>query len=220
MNNPQNADAPSINGIAGDIVDADPSNGARRPGKNTAAAKLAKARFKWIAALVLVLAVGAVLAVTLHSATPAAGGKTHGFSGYVCHGTQATLFDNINAEAVSNGASRPTFSTHGMAYCLMYIQTYHWNKGAGSPPGSVGLVRLGGPAALPESIASLSAKASSSQGVPNVNWFASVPITKPVILDGTYSCADSDPSTWSSDKASGGAGFCIVYANLAVPPGR
>jgi len=220
MNKPQNDNSPSIDGVARDIVDADPSNARGRPGKNGPAATLLRRRATWVMVSVLVVAIGAVLAVTLHGGSPAAGGKTHSFAGYVCHGTQVPLFDNVNAEAVSNGGSPPEFSTHGVAYCLMYIQTYHWNKGAGSPPGSVGLVRLSGPAALPKYIASLSAKASNSQGVPNVNWYVSVQISKPVILDGTYSCADSDPSTWSSDTASGGAGFCIVDGSLAVPANK
>jgi len=39
---------------------------------------------------------------------------------------------------------------------------------------------------------------------------------KPVILDGSYTCYDSDPSTWSADKSSGGAGFCIVKVVPAI----
>ena len=221
MSDPQNSTSPSIDAIARDIVDADPSNGTERPGKSAPARSLLKRRSTWALVLVLGIAIGAVLALTLHGGSPAAvSGKTHSFAGYLCHGTEAPLFDNINAEAVSNGGSPPTFSTHGMAYCLMYIQTYHWNKGTGSAPGSIGLVRVSGPAALPKYVASLPAKASSSQHVPNVNWGASISISKPVIIDGTYSCADSDPSTWSQDAASGGSGFCIVYGSLAVPPNK
>jgi len=220
MNNPQGGNEPSIDAIAGDIVDRDPSNGTGRPGKKTVATKLRRRPAVWLVALVVIAAVGAVLALTLHSGSPSAGGgKPPHLAGYVCHGAEATVFDNINSDAVSNGASQPGFSTGGKAYCLMYVQTYHWNKGKGRPPGSVGLVRSTG-APLPAYIASLQAQASSSQGVPNVNWSASVPIAKPVIIDGTYSCADSDPSTWSSDSASHGAGFCIVKASLAVPPSK
>jgi hypothetical protein len=219
MSDPHNDTSRSIDEIAGKIIDTDPSNASGRPGKNGRAVALVRRRATWAVVLVLLVAIGAVVTITLRGNTPAAA-PTHGLAGYVCHGAQVPIFDNVNAQAVSNGGSAPTFSTHGTPYCLLYIQTYHWNKGKGSPPGSVGLVRLSGPAALPKYIEDLPAQASSSQSVPNVNWSASVPITKAVIVDGTYSCADSDPSTWSSDTASGGAGFCIVDGSLAIPPSK
>ena len=215
MSNPHNGNNPSIDGIARDIVEADPSNASGRPGKNGQASSLLGRRATKVVIFLFVVAIGAVVAILVKGGSPSS--KTHGSANYTCHGTQVRVFDNINAQAVSNGGTPPSFNTEGKAYCLMYIQTYHWNKGKGSRPGTVGLVRVSGPAALPKYIASLPAQASSSQSVPNVNWGTSVPITKRVILDGTYSCADSDPSTWSSDAASGGAGFCIVYGSLAVP---
>jgi len=219
MNNAQDPGAQSIDEIAKDIVDNDPSNAMARPGKNSSASKLLRKPVTWVVALVLVAAIIGVV-VSLESGSPVVGGGNgRAFAGYICHGTQFTLFDNVNADAVSNGGSQPTFSTHGKAYCLMYVQTYHWNNGAGSPAGTVGLARLSGPAALPSYVRSLPTKTSAGQnGAANVNWYAAVSISKPVILDGAYSCTDSDPSTWSSDKASGGAGFCLVYADLAIPP--
>jgi len=221
MNEPQNGTSRSIDAIAGKIIDTDLSNASGRPGKNGRAATLLRRRATWVAVFVLAVAIGAIATIMLRGGTPKANGAaTHDFADYVCHGAQVPLFDNVNAQAVSNGGSTPSFSTHGTAYCLLYIQTYHWNKGKGSPPGTVGLVRLSGPAALPKYITTLPAKGSSSQSVPNVNWGASVPITKPVIIDGTYACADSDPSTWSSDTASDGKGFCIVDGSLAVPANK
>lgn len=217
MNDGNHQGRASIDAIARDIVDRDPSNGAVRPGKIGSTRSVLRRPKTWVGLLVLA-AIGIGLAVALggHSSP----GTARGFSSYVCHGTQQTLFDNVNADSVASGGLRPTFSTRGKPYCLMYVQTYHWNKGKGSPPGTVGLVRLSGPVPLPKRIASLAAKASAGQGgVANVNWYASVSITKPVILDGTYSCADSDPATWSANKASGGDGFCIVYGNLAIPGG-
>ncbi len=219
MNDGQGEGKSSIDGIARDIVDRDPSNGAGRPGKTGTKRSVLKRPSTWLGLVVLV-AVGVVVGVFLGKGSSPGGGRTGNFSSYVCHGTQQTLFDNVNADTVANGGLQPSFSTHGKAYCLMYIQTYHWNQAKGSPPGTVGLVRLSGPAALPKYIGSLAAKASAGQnGVPNVNWYASVSITKPVILDGRYSCADSDPATWSANQASGGDGFCIVYGNLAIPGG-
>lgn len=218
MNNAEDRNGQSIDELARSIVNNDPSNAAGRPGKKGSTGRFFRKPLIWVAGAVLVAAIVGIVLSLGHGSSP--GGATeHGFVGYVCHGTQLTLFDNVNADAVSNGGSRPTFSTHGNAYCLMYVQTYHWNNGAGSTPGTIGLVRLSGPGAIPSYVASLPAKTSAGEnGAANVNWFASVPITKPVILDGEYSCADSDPSTWSTNKESGGAGFCLVYADLAIPP--
>lgn len=221
MNNAQDRNAQSIDEIARNIVNGDPSNAIGRPGKNRFTGGLLRKPVIWVAgAVVVATIVGIVL--SLGNGSSLGGGATErGFAGYVCHGTQLTLFDNVNADAVSNGGSQPTFSTHGKAYCLMYIQTYHWNNGTGSPPGTIGLVRLSGPGAIPSYVGSLPAKTTAGEnGAANVNWYASVSINKPVILDGAYSCTDSDPSTWSSNKASGGAGFCLVYADLAIPPAK
>ena len=51
-----------------------------------------------------------------------------------------------------------------------------------------------------------------------MSWYVEVPTAPtpkvkgrfPYVLDGTYSCFDSDPRPWSEDAGSGGAGFCIV----------
>ena len=141
---------------------------------------------------------------------PAAKGK------YQCSGKQKTVFDNTNGLEVDDGATPPTFSTHGKAYCVTYIQTYHWNSGNGAAPGTLGLRRVSVAAALPRELGPFQAKGSSGQGgAANVNWYADVPTTTPEIIDGIYECQDSGESTWSSNKASaaplGGNGFCIVY---------
>jgi len=153
------------------------------------------------------------LAVGLASASPAAA------TSYICSGKQTTLFDNTNSFAVSKGGSPPTFSTKGKAYCLTYVQTYHWNNGSGSSPGKVGVTRQG-TAPAGSGISNgirLPAKASAGQGgAPNVNWYADRSYTQPLVLDGTYTCYDSEPSTWSANKESSGAGFCIVYVDPAV----
>ena len=67
---------------------------------------------------------------------------------------------------------------------------------------------------LPRELGPYKAKGSSGQGgAPNVNWYADVPQDPPAdILDGRYECVDSGEASWSSNKQSGGHGFCIVYA--------
>jgi len=139
-------------------------------------------------------------------------------SKYVCHGNQITLFDNTNGYEVSNGGTPPTFSTKGKAYCVTYIQTYHWNGGKGSAPGHLSLQRVSGPAGLPKHTHFFAAKTSTGQdNAPNVNFYADVPSSPPTIIDGTYKCEDTVLTTWSTDKQSNG-GFCIIYATPAVPP--
>ena len=49
-----------------------------------------------------------------------------------------------------------------------------------------------------------------------MNWYVNFSTAKPVVINGTYSCVDSDPATWSQDQQSGGKGFCTVYVVNAV----
>jgi PKD repeat protein len=66
----------------------------------------------------------------------------------------------------------------------------------------------------------LKAVGSAGQGgAPNVNWTATVPSGKQVIVNGTYSCTDSSHSTWSKNQGSGKKGFCKVYGVAAVQAG-
>jgi len=41
-----------------------------------------------------------------------------------------------------------------------------------------------------------------------------------VILNGTYTCQDSDPASWSQNPQTGGKGFCIVYVTNVVKKDR
>src|SRR5262249_40906789 len=75
----------------------------------------------------------------------------------------------------------------------------------------IGLKKTAGASDVPETIGPFQAMASSGQdNAPNVNWYAYVPHTPPLVIDGTYECTDTGTATWSSDKESGGQGFCIV----------
>jgi PKD repeat protein len=129
---------------------------------------------------------------------------------YSCTGSQIKLFDNSNGGGVLNAAKPPSFSTKGRAYCLVSLTTYHWNNGQGKAPGTIGLT--GSSTAGP-----FKATGSAGQGgVPNVNWTVNVPTAKPVVINGSYTCQDSDPASWSQNPQTGGKGFCIVYVENAV----
>lgn len=118
-----------------------------------------------------------------------------------------------------NGGARPTFSTGGKAYCVTYIQTYHWNdgKGPGIATGFVGLSGKPGSLGGPGSLGSWPVTATNGQNnAPNVNWRANVPHQPPVVINGAYTRNDSAPGTWSQNKMSGGLGFCTVGGTPAV----
>jgi hypothetical protein len=152
------------------------------------------------------------------------GGVSPG-SGWTCAidrvTNRVTVFDNSNSGTVENGAIAPTFSTSGKAYCVVLIQTYHWNGGHGASPGTLALKRTGGvaAAAVPAELGPYKASASSGQNnAPNVNWYvyAQPPGAAPQVIDGTYTCEDSGATTWST-TSKGGPGFCMVYGLPAVP---
>lgn len=165
-------------------------------------------------ALVTLAASVAILgASTAFAATP-----TAKITKYHCEGAERVLFNNTNGFPVANGGARPTFSTHGKAYCVTYIQTYHWNggKGPGIATGHVGLSAVGTALGAPGSVGSWAVTATNGQNnAPNVNWRANLPHTPPVVIRGSYTCNDSAPGTWSQNKPSHG-GFCIVGGTPAV----
>lgn len=135
-------------------------------------------------------------------------------SAYECSGSEVVLFNNTNAFPVVGGGTPPSFGTNGKAYCLTYLEHYHWNDGRGASPGTIGLRRTAG-----SGIASFSVQALASAGqggARNVNWYAYVPRVSPVVLNGTYTCTDSGAASWSSNARSGGRGFCIVRGIPAV----
>ncbi|HEX7626668.1 MAG TPA: PKD domain-containing protein [Gaiellaceae bacterium] len=135
-------------------------------------------------------------------------------AGYKCTGPQVKLLDTTNGGGVLNGARQPSFITRGKPYCLVSITTYHWNNGLGKLPGTLG---LSGPSG---NVGPFKAKSSSGQnGAPNVNWFVNLSTAKPVVINGVYSCVDSDPASWSQNPQTHGTGFCIVVGVSAVKSG-
>ncbi|MFL5912590.1 MAG: hypothetical protein ACJ768_18730 [Gaiellaceae bacterium] len=140
-----------------------------------------------------------------------------GSTEWTCSGDQTTLIDNTNGSDVSNGGSPPSFSTHGKFFCVVYVQTYHWNKGKGSPPGTLALQTLAPIGAAEQTVGPFKALASAGQGgAPNVNWYVYVSTSPARVINGTYQCTDSGTATWSSNTASGGHGFCIVRGVAAT----
>src|ERR1700729_1709273 len=73
-------------------------------------------------ATALLLGFGA--AGSIAAPSTGSGGPT---TAYQCSGSPITLFTNWNGGAVANGGTAPTFDTGGQPYCLVSIDTYHWN---------------------------------------------------------------------------------------------
>jgi hypothetical protein len=150
----------------------------------------------------------------------AAGGTTKppvAAASYTCVGNQVKLFYNWNVDTVADGGTAPSFSTGGKPYCIDNIATYHWHDGKGvAKPGTIELIGTGGTL----SVGPWQATGSTTYNATNDNWTV-IPGKpgKPVVIDGTYTCKDSDLATWSSNKTSGGSGFCAVFAHAAQKTG-
>ena len=138
-----------------------------------------------------------------------------GAQNYACTGAKIKLFDNSNGLGVQNGGKPASFSTKGKTYCVASVTTYHWNNGQGSAPGSIGLKVVSGLGGARQTLGPLAATGSAGQGgAANVNWTASA--GTPIVIDGSYTCQDSDPGTWSQNSGTRGQGFCTVYVTNAV----
>jgi hypothetical protein len=114
------------------------------------------------------------------------------------------IFNNWNNEEVSNSPeSSPQFEIGG-DFFIKFIETYHWNDGRGSPPGTIALKDADGTIYGP-----WKARGLAQGTAQNVYWFVN-PDRK--IEAGTYTIIDSDTQTWSHNAGSDNAGFAIVRA--------
>ncbi len=114
------------------------------------------------------------------------------------------IFDNGNIGGVYNAPTKATTFTINQSHVVTMIQNYHWNNGSGtSSPGSISLKGSGGKTYGP-----WQATGSPGQGgVKNAYWRVYPNVTIPA---GTYTIADSQPSTWAQNQGSGGAGHSRV----------
>ena len=158
---------------------------------------------------------------TLDAAKMLAGAGT-GTASYRCTGNPLTLFNNGNIAAVQNGGAPPSFTTNGSDYCLVSIATYHWNNARGTAaPGTIALGVVQGLGGAGRTLGPWQATGAPGQGgVPNAVWTATLPTgATPVVLNGTYTCRDSNPATWAQNSGSGGHGFCTVIVRRAEKTG-
>lgn len=130
-----------------------------------------------------------------------------------CTGPQVELFNNWNTAAVTGGGRRPQFDTGGRAWCVIWIANYHWNGGQGQRPGTIGLGVVRGLGGAGNVLGPWRAEGSGANN--QADWVANLPQAQPTVINGTYTCRDSHPRTWSQNTASGGRGFCKVIVQEA-----
>jgi hypothetical protein len=100
------------------------------------------------------------------------------------------------------GATAPsTFTVKSGSVRVTSLTTYHYVEPNGIP--STGRVGLTGPDG--KVYGPWQATGSDGQGgIKNAMWAATIDL---VLTPGTYTVTDSDPSTWSSNSGTGGAGM-------------
>lgn len=115
------------------------------------------------------------------------------------------IFNNWNKAVVYNGSKSSTYFYLTRSVTITRIINYHWNSGYGVQPGQIGLRDSGG------SVLGTwqSTGTSGTGGAKNVNWVVTPNIT---LQPGLYQITDSEPSTWSQNEMSFGAGFSSVNA--------
>lgn len=113
------------------------------------------------------------------------------------------FFDNGNIYAVQNQPTRNTVFTLSKPTHLTKLTTYHWNDGFGAKAGTIALRKSTGETYGPWETDGLPGQG----GVPSAYWVVEGDIELPA---GTYTVIDSDPSTWSQNAATRGAGMVIA----------
>jgi len=113
------------------------------------------------------------------------------------------VFDSSNAYAVQSGPTTPTVFSVGRSRKIVYLVTYHWNRGRGAEPGTIALQDSKGRRHGPWRAKGVRGR----RGNPNVYW---VVYPNVVLPRGSYAVLDSSPETWSHNRLSNGQGMTIV----------
>jgi hypothetical protein len=114
------------------------------------------------------------------------------------------IFVVTSIGVANNGATKATRFLTNRPWLVTRIITYHWNNGHGVTPGTISLRADDGTTYGP-----WQAKGEpGSGGVPDAYWVVTPNINIP---PGAYTVLDSDPSTWSQNEETGGAGMAWGY---------
>ncbi|HPX60854.1 MAG TPA: hypothetical protein PLN25_03675, partial [Deltaproteobacteria bacterium] len=115
---------------------------------------------------------------------------------------EPVIFSNGNIAGVQNGPSRTTSFTIQTPHRVTFIYNYHYFNN-GRLPGTIALRHSDGTLYGPWQTEG----ALGQGGVKNAYWFVR---PNADIKAGTYTVVDSDPSTWSHNSGSAGAGFTEI----------
>lgn len=116
---------------------------------------------------------------------------------------EQTLFNNSNDGVVRNGPAKSVEFTVDVPTRITYVQTYHWNDGAGVAPGRIGLKsRNGTPVGMWDAVGT-----PGQGGVANAYWEVEPDV---VVEPGTYVVVDSDPASQATNDQMGGAGQTVI----------
>ena len=114
-----------------------------------------------------------------------------------------TIFNNHSIHSVKSGPSDFTMFKLEKSTRVTGIQTYHWNQGRGSAPGSISLHTPLGKVFGPWKCKGV----AGQNNVPNAYWECH-PNT--VLPPGRYLVVDSAPATWSHNIRSQGCGMTRI----------
>ncbi|MCP3892059.1 MAG: hypothetical protein GY702_24795 [Desulfobulbaceae bacterium] len=113
------------------------------------------------------------------------------------------LASTHNKAAVKNGPSVPIVINTKTSILVKTIQTYHWNGGRGSEPGTISIQGSDGQILGPWQAKGL-ANLSGKSGPPSLYWRVAPQV---VLKPGKYRIIDSDPATWATNATAGNRGF-------------
>lgn len=123
------------------------------------------------------------------------------------------VFSTFNISGVTEGSALvPTFAPD-VDIEVFSILTYHWNRGSGSPAGTISVYEG------EELIGTWVAVGSKGMyNTPDANWTC-YPSGLVLQAEHTYSFRDSDPNTWSYNSGSDGYGFVEIRTGTGTKVG-
>lgn len=104
--------------------------------------------------------------------------------------------------AVSPGATQPTTFELTQPHLITQVMTYHY--GAGKTPGTIAIQSQDGTVFGPWTAAG----ALGAGNLPNSYWWVRPDVVLPA---GRYEVIDSDPSSWSTEPVTNGAGIILLW---------
>jgi hypothetical protein len=140
-------------------------------------------------------------------------------------GPETVLLKLESLQGVSNDPPNKTIVTLDKPVRLTKMMTYHWNSGAGTPPGTLALKNTAtGVVQGPWSAIGVksgwdgsagSVWPTTSNGPPYLYWLSQPNVDVPA---GTYEVVDSDPATWSYTSDLNDRGVAFIYGKTLGGP--